>query len=272
MANIDLLDLDFSDNDTFELSNGELTTSHNLKIGEKFKFAKNLKNNDFLNRESVSIDESLKFQIEYYVYQLFENNEKLTFKYFAKESLCIHKPLTLVLGLPRPRMLRKILELAAVLPIKAIHLVVSDLSDKSFLLSHATNDDEICQQIRTGVKQSGFPFFPQIKFVKESRQFFDEVFPSLAGYHVLGDSMPEFLNSSAANLLVGENKEINDNGIVVFIGPERGWSKRERTLIVNQGAKLVSLGAEIYQVDTAVVAICSQLKMVYDMNLEKDNS
>jgi RsmE family RNA methyltransferase len=48
--------------------------------------------------------------------------------------------------------------------------------------------------------------------------------------------------------------------VVIAVGPERGWSARERTLLRDAGFRCVHLGERVLRVETACVASISLVR------------
>jgi RsmE family RNA methyltransferase len=53
--------------------------------------------------------------------------------------------------------------------------------------------------------------------------------------------------------------------LLLAVGPEGGWSEYELERFVDAGFHPFSMGERILHVDTAVVALLAQLRLLYDL-------
>lgn len=205
-----------------------------------------------------------------YFYKVWKvSDTSLVLQYEREDILSFYKPLSVLLALPRPRMLKKIIQTLAVLPVSELIVFESSLSDKSYWLSHELKQERIVENLKYGVKQSGIPFFPKIHLIKDQNIVFSELSEDLAGYRVLGDSNAEFSAIDLCSVTPKHSNLIMKNGICLCIGPERGFTEKERNELVNKGFNKIKLGIETYQVDTAVIAMSSQLNFIHSFHLNQ---
>ncbi len=157
-------------------------------------------------------------------------------------------PLTLVLALPRPKMLRRILRMVAELGVEALHLVNSYRVEKSYwqtpVLDAAVMDDYFLE----GLSQSRDTVLPQVSLHKRFKPFVEDEFPALAEDRRCllahpGDYPPCPRVAGEPSLLV--------------IGPEGGFIPYEVEKLQESGCDTVSLGPRILRVENAVAALVS---------------
>jgi RsmE family RNA methyltransferase len=152
-------------------------------------------------------------------------------------------PLTLVMALPRPKMLRRILRMIAELGIKELHLINSFKVEKSYWQSPLLADHAIREYFIAGLEQVGDTRMPACTLHHRFRPFAEDTLPGLladkAG--VLADP------AGTTDWPCGHRQPA-----LLAIGPEGGLIPFERELLLTQGLMPCSLGSRIYRVETAV--------------------
>ena len=145
----------------------------------------------------------------------------------------------LALGLQKSSHLELAIEKGVELGVFSFSLFPADQSEKKEIKEHA-----LCrlQTITiSAMKQSGRLFLPKISFYSSLEEI-----PSFSGERYFGDikkEAPWFLPPKGDSLLF-------------FIGPEKGWSKKEISFLENRvQAKGVKLSRHILRAETA--AICA---------------
>ncbi len=159
-------------------------------------------------------------------------------------------PLTLVLALPRPKMLRRILRMVAELGVESLHLVNSYRVEKSYWQTPGLDPAVIEDYFLEGLSQSRDTVLPQVCLHKRFKPFVEDELPGLLeGRKGLlahpGNYPPCPRGSGEPTLLV--------------IGPEGGFIPYEVEKLEYIGCETVSLGPRILRVENAVAALVSQL-------------
>jgi RsmE family RNA methyltransferase len=158
-------------------------------------------------------------------------------------------PLELVLALPRPPALRRVLRSAAAFGVKRIALVHTARVEKSFWQSSLLRPDELGAQLRLGLEQGRDTRLPHVTLHRRFRVFVEELpawlarAPGLAAHPGAKQPCPHALAGPAT----------------VIVGPEGGFLDREIEGLVQAGARLVGLGERPLPVDTAVIALLARL-------------
>ena len=159
-------------------------------------------------------------------------------------------PLTIVLALPRPKMLRRILQTIAAMGIKQLHLVNSNRVEKSFWQSPLLTSEAINEQLILGLEQSKDTLLPSVHLHKLFKPFVEDELPSIVGNStaIVAHPMSEQrcpIDCQAASTLA--------------IGPEGGFIPFEIEKLVQVGFDPVHLGSRILRVENAVPALISRL-------------
>ncbi|SHK22178.1 RNA methyltransferase, RsmE family [Marinobacter antarcticus] len=159
-------------------------------------------------------------------------------------------PLTLILAMPRPKMLRRILQTSATLGIKDIWLINSYKVEKSFWQTPWLSDENLRENLTLGLEQAKDTAMPRVHIRKLFKPFVEDELPALLkGKQALvahpGTSAPcpTHLNSPTA----------------LCIGPEGGFTPYEVVKLEEAGCQSVHLGPRILRVETAVPVLVSRL-------------
>lgn len=149
----------------------------------------------------------------------------------------------LVLALPRPKMLRRILRASAELGVKELHLIHSYRVEKSFWQSPLLQTSVLRDYLLSGLEQVGDTIVPSVSLHRRFRPFVEDRLPAL------GNGRDALLAHPGA----GENFPSHPHtpGLLT-IGPEGGFIPFEEELLRVAGCRPVSLGQRILRVETAV--------------------
>lgn len=166
----------------------------------------------------------------------------------------VHEPppppslVELVLALPRPPMLGRILLHATTLGVKRIVLLHTARVEKSFWSSHALQGAAVGEQLRLGLEQARDTVLPAVELRRRFRPFVEDELATLAGRKLLAH--PE-AGARAATW--------SAEATTVVVGPEGGLVPFELELLRAAGCETVGLGPRILRVETAVVALLGRL-------------
>jgi RsmE family RNA methyltransferase len=159
-------------------------------------------------------------------------------------------PLTLVLALPRPKMLRRVLQTIASMGVPRVVLVNSYRVEKSFWQTPFLEPEAIREQLILGLEQARDSVLPEIIIEKRFKPFVEDRLPAMA-------------NGTCG--LVGHPGNYPpcpralDEPVTLAIGPEGGWIPYEIDLLAKAGLQPVQLGERILRVETAVTALLARL-------------
>jgi 16S rRNA (uracil1498-N3)-methyltransferase len=167
-------------------------------------------------------------------------------------------PIGLILALPRPIMLRRVLAQAASLGVARIFLINANRVEKSFFNASQMAEEKLREALLLGLEQAMDTVLPEISIHQRFRPFVE-------------DHLPEVAVSCPVRLVAHPDGEMDlaqttfskqTDPALVAIGPEGGWIDFEIELLRQQGFKAFSLGSRILRVDTAVPAIIAQLDLL----------
>lgn len=156
---------------------------------------------------------------------------------------------TLVLALPRPKMLRRILRAIAELGVKELHLINSCRVEKSFWHSPLLEASRLETALLEGLEQARDTILPRVRQHTRLRPFAEDTLPALCkGRHAfLGEPRAPMPYPSAPA-----------SPALLIIGPEGGFIPFEVELFQRAGATPARLGPRTLRVETALSALLGQ--------------
>lgn len=158
--------------------------------------------------------------------------------------------LTLVLAVPRPKMLRRVFQTIATLGVPRLILVNSYRVEKSFWQTPFLEPAAIREQLVLGLEQARDTVLPEVLIEKRFKPFVEDRLPAIT-QGTLG--------------LVGHPGDYPpcpravSQPVTLAIGPEGGWIPYEVELMQRAGLSPVQLGERILRVETAVTALLARL-------------
>jgi RsmE family RNA methyltransferase len=159
-------------------------------------------------------------------------------------------PLSLLLAIPRPKMLRRILQTCATLGVAEIKLINSAKVEKSFWQTPVLQDHEVCEQFLLGMEQGGITYMPKLTQAKLFKPFVeDQLEPWAANTHKLV-AHPRNAKPCPPSSL---------KPTTLAIGPEGGFTDYEVNKLLAQGFTSISLGSRILRVETAIPVAITKL-------------
>lgn len=166
----------------------------------------------------------------------------------------------LILALPRPIMLRRILKLATVLGVRRFHLIRSQRVQKSYFQTHLLQPEEMRSVLLQGLEQAVDTRLPVIHIHHRFKPFIEEVVPSIEVKSRLlaHPGSDRNLAGLFAENMIGTN-------LALAVGPEGGWNDYEMQCFFDRGFSGFSMGPLILHVDTAVVVLLSQLRILQEL-------
>lgn len=165
----------------------------------------------------------------------------------------------LLLAMPRPIMLKRILSQSAALGVDRIYLIHARRVEKSFWSGSILEEEQYTFQLIQGLEQAVDTRLPVVKINKRFKDFIEEVLPQIQG----GYSHLLLAHPQAEKKLV-EVMTSQPSKILLAVGPEGGWVKYELDMLERKGFVPFTVGRRILKVDTAVVALHSQITLTQD--------
>jgi len=157
---------------------------------------------------------------------------------------------TLLIALPRPKALRRVLQAAAAFGAERIVIMESWRVEKSFWGSLLLESAALNEQLILGLEQGCGTRLPEILLRRRFRPFAEDELPSMAAARLALLAHPRSATLCPSHL---------QQPFCVAFGPEGGWTLFEIDLFRAAGFVPVNLGDRILRVEQAVPAFLGRL-------------
>ena len=155
----------------------------------------------------------------------------------------------IVLALPRPKVLRRILRAVAEFGVSNLYLIHSARVEKSYWQSPLLKPSNIRQALVSGLERSRDTILPSVHCFRRFKPFIQDQLPLIC------ESRQCWIADFGASTSIST---IQDNS-VIMIGPEGGFVPFEIDLAQSTIARRVHLGQRHLSVDTAVNVVLAQI-------------
>lgn len=158
-------------------------------------------------------------------------------------------PVLLLLALPRPKALRRILQHISALGVDEVVLLNAYRVEKSFWSSPVLSQESIDHSLRLGLEQGCDTRRPRVRLRRRFKPFVEDELPRLSvGRRCL------LAHPHAASCPRGPS-----GPLVLAVGPEGGWIDYELGLLASTGFEMVSLGPRILRTESALSVLLGRL-------------
>ena len=158
-------------------------------------------------------------------------------------------PLTLVIAVPRPKVLNRVVAAAASLGAARIVLLNAWKVEKAYWGSPRMKPENLHNQLILGLEQARDTVLPELRLARLFRPFVEDELPGL-----LADGTGLLAHpgtGGAPRTLVAP--------VTLAIGPEGGWIEAEVQSLRAAGLQLLDLGPRILRTETALAALVGKL-------------
>ncbi|MBE0585874.1 MAG: 16S rRNA (uracil(1498)-N(3))-methyltransferase [Desulfofustis sp.] len=163
-----------------------------------------------------------------------------------------------LLALPRPIMLKRILSQLAALGLGHLYLVNAHRVEKSFWDASVLEEQNLRHGLIQGLEQAGDTLLPQLTLHRGFRPFVENELPHLSRhYKQMIVAHPGAAPGLDDRFRPGPGKSL------LAVGPEGGWSEYEVDSLIQAGFVTVSLGRRILRVETAVIVLHAMLNQLH---------
>jgi len=159
-------------------------------------------------------------------------------------------PVTLILALPRPKVLRRVLRTASSMGVKRIVLLNARRVEKSYWQSPYLETAAVTEQLMLGLEQARDTVLPEVAIRPLFKPFVEDELPGL-----ISRTLPLVAHQAAAV----ECPRCVDRTVTLAIGPEGGFIPYEVEKLAGCGFTPVRLGERILSTETAVPALLARL-------------
>ena len=152
-------------------------------------------------------------------------------------------PLEWILGLPRPQTAKKLLEAGASLGVQKITFFDAEKGEPAYAKSSLWKEERWVEHLKLGAEQAFATTFPELVRTASLADALTSISPR---------SSCVALDVYEANISLGA-VALKDTPYILALGPERGWSADERTILRKHGFTLAHLGERVLRCETAAV-------------------
>ncbi len=162
-------------------------------------------------------------------------------------------PVDLLLALPRPKVLRRILQAVAAMGVGRLVLLGSYRVEKSYFSSPLLAAPALAAELRLGLEQARDTAAPGVLVRRWFKPFVEDELDSLFPGRVRLLAQP-----TAATALEGPPPAAQ---ALLAIGPEGGWTSFEQQELARRGFSAFSLGPRALRVEAAVPFAIGQIEL-----------
>lgn len=176
-------------------------------------------------------------------------DQSIQIKPLQEELVPAKLPVTLIVAMPRPKVLRRLIMDSVTLGVEKIIIIHSYRVDKSYWQTPFLQ--QIDQYVTLGLEQAGDTFAPKIEIYKRFKPFVEDVLP-----HLITVNNPAFVAHPYAEQKMPHAIQ---HACSIVIGPEGGFIDYEIDLLVKNGCQAVSLGNRIIRTETVIPYVLGRL-------------
>lgn len=159
-------------------------------------------------------------------------------------------PVTLILSLPRPIVLKRVLLFACSAGVKKIYIINSKRVEKSFWKSLVLREEKIKEQLVLGLEQSKDTILPEVVFRPRFKPFVEDELPDIIKGKFSFVAHPEAEEECPKHI---------ENQVVLAIGPEGGFIPYEIEKLISLGFSAVSIGQRILRVESVIPVLLGKM-------------
>jgi RsmE family RNA methyltransferase len=171
-------------------------------------------------------------------------------------------PVSLLVAVPRPKILRRVLQAAAAMGVKRIVLVGTYRVEKSFFASPALDPAAIREELLLGLEQGRDTALPEVIFRRFFKPFVEDELEALLPEPVRLLAHPTATATPSPTATLDALPPPSPGArATLAIGPEGGFTAYEARRLEEHGFLPFSLGPRVLRVDTAVPFAVGQAKL-----------
>jgi RsmE family RNA methyltransferase len=163
-------------------------------------------------------------------------------------------PVSLLLALPRPKILRKVLQAAAAMGVKRLVLLGSYRVEKSYFASPLLAPAALRDELLLGLEQGRDTAVPEVVVRRLFKPFVEDELDALL-------PAPARVLAHPADAAPLEALAPAGTAATLAIGPEGGWTAYEAASLRARGFHAFSLGPRALRVDAAVPFAVGQVEL-----------
>lgn len=180
----------------------------------------------------------------------FIDKQQIELEVHLQHEPVVPLPVHLILSLPRPKMLKRILQTVSAMGIKQLSLIHSAKVEKSYWQSPWLEPEKLNQHLFLGLEQAIDTRLPKVQCFQRFKPFVEDVLPELiAGTRavVAHPGKGEFCSGNT------------EPPVTLAIGPEGGFIDYEIDKLIEAGFTPCHLGERILRVENAIPVLLGRL-------------
>lgn len=187
---------------------------------------------------------------------------EIVLRYAANNDPTPKPQLDMILAIPRPKALRRLLTTIASMGVAQLWLTNAWRVEKSYLKSRLLNSKEMMnRQLLLGCTQAKTTYLPDIKVFRTLTELFRTL-----------ESLPQkrkriIFEPNQALTIADLGRDDALKRKLIAVGPEGGWIEREIERFKILGFNCCSLGDAILRTENAVVSAIAQLDLIKRLNI-----
>lgn len=166
-----------------------------------------------------------------------------------QEAIPDKLPIRLVVALPRPKVLRRLVMDSVTLGVSHLHLIHSYRVDKSYWQTPFLR--QLQDYVTLGLEQAGDTIAPEVTLHQRFKPFVEDVLPQW-----ISPTQPAFVAHPYAEPTMPQSI---DTPCTLIIGPEGGFIPYEVDLMQKNGCQAMCIGNRILRTETAISYILGRL-------------
>ena len=191
--------------------------------------------------------------------------DRVVLKITLDASATKASPTILCLALPRPQMLKRILQTVAMFSLEHVFLIGSDKVEKSYISSPLLKSEGLHEQLLLGLEQGMQTHCPKVSIVPRFSNFLkacEADFPRARRLCAEQRSQQSLADLAPAGIDSAQR-------VLLAVGPEGGWTDREREQLSTANFESFTIGDRVLRVETAVSCLLGQLELLRSLSGSK---
>lgn len=177
------------------------------------------------------------------------SEQQIQLKPIRDEAVPAKLPVTLIVAMPRPKVLRRLIMDSVTLGVEKIILLHSYRVDKSYWQTPFLQ--QLDHYIDLGLEQAGDTIAPKIELYKRFKPFVEDILPDM-----ITADCPAYAAHPYADIKMPSGIV---NPCTIVIGPEGGFIPYEIDLLIKNGCQAVNLGSRIIRTETVIPYVLGRL-------------
>jgi RsmE family RNA methyltransferase len=182
------------------------------------------------------------------------DGHRVTLEWTPGDPLEPRCPVSLLLAVPRPKVLKRLWAQLAAMGVDQIILSNAWKVERPYFDTHVLDPDFYRARLKEGLAQAGATRLPRVSIHRRLRVLVEDELPAMGpwGQCLVADP-------AATQAIPAVLPQPGPDRVLLAVGPEGGWIPDEVDLLKRHGFIAVGLGPRILRTDTACIALLAIL-------------